>query len=62
MIVELPANIDMVTISVTAFSRQYVQTMKTTPLWSVEDLPTVMKKVLTVPPPVSSQLEKSDSK
>jgi len=57
MVVELPANIDMVTISVTAFSRQYVQAMKTTPLWSVEDLPTVMKKVLAVPPPVSSQLD-----
>ena len=54
MVVELPANIDMVTISITAFSRQFVQAMKTTPLWSVEDLPTVLKKVLDVPPPVSS--------
>lgn len=58
MVVELPTNIDMVTISITAFSRKFVQAMKTTPLWSVEDLPAVMKKVLEVPPPVSSQLDK----
>jgi uncharacterized protein with GYD domain len=62
MVVELPADIDMVTISVTAFSRQFVQAMKTTPLWSVEELPVVLKKVLDVPPPVSSQLDDAPSK
>ena len=57
MVVELPSAIDMATVSVAAFSRTGVQAMKTTALWSVEDLPTIMKKVLDVPPPVSSQLD-----
>ena len=57
MVVEMPNALDVSAVAVTAFSRRFVQAMKVSPLWPAAELPGVLKKVLAVPPPVSSQLD-----